>query len=147
MLKELLNKWLLVDPVALVFEILSDRAIIKQIEQWNKEQLLEGKNSLDIKLSDIGGNYSNVTLALNPDKVRDRVNLFDTGEFHDSITVTVDRSLLFTADPLKTDNNGNVSNLYNRWGTEIIGLNEENFNTLIFNLQDVLIREILREVQ
>lgn len=147
MLKEILNKWLLVDPVALVFEILSDRAIIKQIEQWNKEQLLEGKNSLDVKLSDIGGGYSNFTLSLNPEKVRDRVNLLDTGEFHDSITVTVDKDLLFSANPFKTDSRGYTTNLYTRWGEEIIGLNEENFNTLIYNLTDVLIREILEEVQ
>lgn len=147
MLKTILNKWLLVDPVALVFEILSDGAIIKQIEQWNKEQLLDGKNSLDVKLSDIGGNYSNFTLSLHPEKIRDKVNLYDTGEFHDSITVKVNKELLFSSNPQKIDDNGNVTNLYDRWGSDIIGLNEENFNTLIYNLKDVLIREILQEVQ
>lgn len=146
MLKETLNKWLKIDPVKIVFNILSDGAIIKQIEEWNRQQLLEGKNSLDVKLSDIGGEYSEYTLSLHPEKKKDRVNLYDSGDFHKSIKVKVDNSLLFTADPIKTNDNGSTTNLFEDWGEDIIGLNDENIQKLINQIKDILILEILRQV-
>lgn len=147
MLKESLNKWLKIDPISIIRQILSDRAIINWIEEANRKQLLTGKNSFDVKLSDIGGGYSNLTLQLNPNKQRDVVNLLDTSEFYASITATVDTSLLqIDADPIKTDDNGKDTNLYDRWGEDIIGLNEENLQELIETLKDKLIIEILKKV-
>ena len=147
MLKESLNKWLKIDPISIIRQVLSDRAIINWIEEANRKQLLKGKNSLDVKLSDIGGGYSDFTLQLNPSKKRDVVNLLDTGEFHDSITAKVDTSLLeIDADPFKTDDFGNDTNLFDSWGEDIIGLNEENLQQLIKTLKDKLIIEILKKV-
>ena len=68
MLKAILNKWLKIDPIKIVFNILSDGAIINQIEEWNRLQLMDGKNSLGVKLSDIGGDYSEYTLSIHPEK-------------------------------------------------------------------------------
>lgn len=147
MLKESLNKWLKIDPISIIRQILSDRAILNWIEEANRKQLLTGKNSFDVKLSDIGGGYSDLTLQLNPNKQRDRVNLLDTSEFYASITATVDTSLLqIDADPIKTDDNGNDTNLFDRWGKDIIGLNEENLQQLIEVIKDKLIIEILKKV-
>ena len=147
MLEESLNKWLKVDPIRVIREILSDRAIINWIEEANRQQLLKGENSLDVKLSDIGGGYSDFTLSIHPEKQRDRVNLFDTGEFHKSITAKVDNDLLqIDADPFKTDESGNVTNLYEEWGVDIIGLNDENLQTLINQITGLLIDQILEEV-
>ena len=147
MLKESLNKWLKIDPISIIRQILSDRAIINWIEEANRKQLLTGKNSFDVKLSDIGGGYSDLTLQLNPNKQRDVVNLLDTSEFYASITATVDSSLLeIDADPIKTDDNGKDTNLYDRWGEDIIGLNEENLQELIDTLKDKLIIEILKKL-
>ena len=147
MLKESLNKWLKVDPISIIRQILSDRVILNWIEEANRNQLLTGKNSFDVKLSDIGGGYSDVTLKLNPEKVRDRVNLLDTSEFYASITAKVDNNLLqLDADPIKTDDKGKDTNLYDRWGEDIIGLNEENLQQLIETLKDKLIVEILKQV-
>lgn len=146
MLKESLNKWLKIDPISIIRQILSDRAILNWIEEANRKQLLTGKNSFDVKLSDIGGGYSDLTLQLNPNKQRDVVNLLDTSEFYASITATVDSSLLeIDADPIKTDDNGKDTNLYDRWGEDIIGLNEENLQELIDTLKDKLIIEILKK--
>ena len=148
MLKETLNKWLKIDPISIIKQLLSDRAVLNWIEEANRKQLLTGKNSFDVKLSDIGGGYSDLTLLLSPQKQRDTVNLLDTGEFHKSITAKVGSDLLqIDANPFKTDDNGNDTNLYNRWGEDIIGLNEENLQELIDTLKDKLIIEILKQVQ
>jgi hypothetical protein len=148
LLQESLNKWLKIDPIKIIRELLSDRAILDWIEEANKRQLLKGKNSFDVKLSEIGGGYSDVTLRLNPQKQRDVVNLLDTGEFHKSITATVGSDLLeINADPFKTDDNGNKTNLFEEWGNDIIGLNEEDLQQLIETLKDGLIDEILRQVR
>lgn len=131
----------------IIRQILSDRAILNWIEQANRRQLFAGKNSLDVKLSDIGGGYSDFTLELHPEKQRDVVNLYDTGEFHKSITVTVDTNLLqLDADPIKTDDNGNETDLFEEWGEDIIGLNEENLQQLIEVIKTKLIIEILKQV-
>jgi len=146
-LKESLNKWLKIDPISIIRQILSDRAILNWIEEANRKQLLTGKNSFDVKLSDIGGGYSDFTLQLNPNKQRDVVNLLDTSEFYASITAKVDTSLLeIDADPIKTDDNGKDTNLYDRWGEDILGLNEEHLQELIDTLKDKLIIEILKKV-
>jgi hypothetical protein len=146
LLKQSLNKWLIIDPIRIIKTILSDRAIQEFIEEANRKQLLDGKNSLGVKLSDIGGGYSDVTLSLHPEKVRDRVNLFDTGEFHNSIKVKLTPDLFeIDSDPIKTDDRG-VTNLNDRWGIDIIGLNEENLQKLIDTLKDSLITEILKQV-
>ena len=143
MLLESLNKWLLIDPAQIIRTILSDRAIQNWIEEANRQQLLQGRNSLDIKLSDIGGEYSDFTLLINPDKVRDIVTLKDTGEFHNSITVKLTNDLLeIDANPIKTDEFGNQTNLFKDWGEDILGLNNENFNELINVLTEKLIEQI-----
>ena len=150
MLKETLNRFLKIDPISIIRQILSDRAILNWIEEANRKQLLTGKNSFDVKLSDIGGGYSDFTLQNNTSsisKTRNDVNLYDTGEFHKSITVTVDTSLLeIDADPFKTDENGKTTNLFDEWGEDIIGLNEENLQELIDTLKDKLIIEILKKL-
>ena len=147
MLRESLNKWLKIDPISIIRQILSDRAILNWIEEANRKQLLTGKNSFDVKLSDIGGGYSDLTLQLNPNKQRDVVNLLDTSEFYASITATINSSLLeIDADPIKTDDNGKDTNLYDRWGEDIIGLNEENLQELIDTLKDKLIIEIFKKL-
>lgn len=146
MLKETLNKFLQIDPIRIVIKILSNRAIKEQVEEWNREQLLEGRNSLGIKLSDIGGEYSEYTLQLHPEKKKDVINLYDTGEFHESIKVKIENDLLFTADPIKVDDNGRITNLFEEWGEDIIGLNEENLQNLIDQVKDILISEILRQI-
>lgn len=147
MLRESLNKWLKIDPIQIINEILSDRVILNWIAERNREQLQKGLNSEDVKLSDIGGGYSDRTLQLRPEKVRDRVNLFDTGEFYKSIMAKSNVNLVeINADPIKEDEFGNKTNLFNEWGEDIIGLNDENLQELIEMVKDKLIIEILKKV-
>ena len=75
--------------------------------------------------------------------------LFDTGDFHKSIIASagVQDLVDFDADPFKTDvETGETVNLYNRWGKDIIGLNEENLQQLIEKVKVKLIAEIRSQV-
>ena len=151
MLKKRLNKFLKIDPILIIRDILSDRAILTWIAERNKEQLLEGRNSEDVKLSDIGGEYSDYTLQNNTSsisKTKDKVNLYDTGEFYESIIAQAGATDLvdINANPIKTDENGNNTNLFSEWGEDIIGLNEENLQQLIEKVKVKLIAEIRRQV-
>ena len=148
MLKERLNKVLKIDPIEIIREILSDRDILLWVQDKNKEQLKAGTNSNGEKLSDIGGEYSAITLDLYPDKVADRVNLLNSGEFYKTI---IAKSNLFDlveidADPIKIEPDGRRTNLYNRWGKDIIGLNEENLQKLIDKVKNKLIVEIRKKI-
>jgi hypothetical protein len=149
LLKKSLNKFLKIDPISIIREILSDRAILTWIQDKNKEQLKKGLNSEDVKLSDIGGEYSAVTLDLKPNKVADRVDLYDTGDFYESIIAKagVEDLVEFDANPIKIEEDGDRINLYNRWGKDIIGLNEEDLQELIEKVKDKLIIEIRKKVQ
>lgn len=142
------NNILNLDPYRIVYSILSDGGVQEFIEDLNRKQLLEGKNSLDVKLSSIGGGYSNFTLRLNPEKRRDRVNLYDTGEFHKSIDVKINSNQGFEidADPIKIGDNGFRTNLYDRWGIDIIGLSQSNLQKLIDEILEQLIPQILQEI-
>ena len=110
----------------LLFTALQDKTVQDSILELNtKVQLLGlGENSEGIKLSDIGGGYSPVTLALHPEKTRDKVTLHDTGEFYDSFKLIPESlgDFEMTADPKKDD-----TNLFTEWGKEIVGLNNENY--------------------
>ena len=150
MLRQSLNKFLKIDPISIIRRILSDGAILIWIADKNREQLREGRNSEDVKLSDIGGEYSPITLDNDSRKVADRVDLFDKGDFYKSIIASsgVQDLVDFDANPFKTDEEtGEIVNLYNRWGEDIIGLNEENLQQLIEKVKDKLIVEIRRQVR
>ncbi len=147
MLKESLNKWLKIDPVEIIREVLEEDKTQTLIEDQNRDQLRDGENSEDVKLSAIGGEYSDLTLKLHPEKVRDKVNLFDTGEFYKSIDVKLNNDLFeIDANPIKIDENGNRTNLFDRWGEDILGLDDENLQKTIDILKDGLIEGILQKV-
>src|SRR5690606_34282670 len=98
-----------------------------------QKQLFEkGENSLGEKLSDIGGGYSPVTLLEaqrkgRPKKGQDHVDLRDTGEFYDSFAVIPYKGgFEIEADPIKEE-----TNLFEEWGVDVVGLNEESKQTII----------------
>lgn len=127
---QMLKRVIAIDETA-VFISVSDGEVLDFIAELNRDQLRKGRNSKGELLSDIGGGYSDLTLELNPEKSRFVVNLFDTGEYYDSINVTVDASgYNIESDPLKEDF-GYTTNLFDRWGKDIEGLSEENLNRLV----------------
>jgi len=160
LLKKRLNKFLKIDPILIIRNILSDRDILTWVAEANKGQLLDSKDSKDKKLVytkdgreyygyselyyellDGGKKKSGFTF-----EVGDPYNIISTGEFYRSFRITYDNGLVIDADPIKTDESGNKTNLFEAFGKDILGLNEENLQQLIEKVKVKLIAEIRRQV-
>ena len=109
-------------------------------------QLWNGINAEGKLLDSIGGEYSNLTKELKSQEgfPIDRVTLYDTGEFYESFRVEVKANeLLITAN---TNKDG--EDLQNRWGSELLGLTEDNTrrlaDALIEDLREWLLNELLK---
>lgn len=95
-------------------------------------QLIYGVNSKDESLDDIGGSYSPYTILLKKDKgqITDHVTLKDTGHFYSSFktlwSAQGDGVIEITADTIKDGGD----DLIERWGRDIIGLDETNIGVL-----------------
>jgi hypothetical protein len=102
------------------------------IELNTEDQLYDkGQNSKGESLSDIGGDYSPITIEISkrkgrPKKSASSINLNDTGDFYNSFTVTpFIGGFDIDADPIKDD-----TNLFSEWGVDIVGLNEQNLDKI-----------------
>lgn len=138
-------------------EVISKPEIKKAIIELNTiNQLYDGGiDSTGTRLSNIGGSYTPSTVlikndARNSPKGRsfrvvtpDRVTLFDEGDFYKSfgIKVTEEAFTLF-ADPIKSGAQGST-NLFDRWGVNIVGLTDEN----LIILQDAIIPDIQKAIK
>lgn len=112
-----------------------------------RDQLFEGINSLGVELD----SYSEFTEVLLEGDRSNRFNykgkskkklagepvfLFDTGEFYDSFTLEVNTdALIFDADPIKDDG----TNLFNEFGSDILGLTPENTQKLVILLSEKVV--------
>jgi hypothetical protein len=94
----------------------------------------EGENSLGVKLSDIGGDYTASTKLYKSKKGQptNRVTLYDTGDFYGSFTVepTASADFIIDSDPMKGS-----FDLFERWGEDVEGLNEENLQMVLDYLE------------
>ena len=108
------------------FKIASEKEVKDLVIRLNtKDQLFElGQDSLGDSL----GEYSPFTVEKKKDKNQpfNRITLKDTGEFYNSFVVVPYRGgFIIKANPIKED-----SNLFDDFGTDIIGLNETNLSIL-----------------
>jgi hypothetical protein len=157
LLKKSLNKFLKIDPIKIIRNILSDRAIISLIEDANKQQLFkDNEDSKGNKLSYFGRTgYSELYYDLLQGtkengisfNVGDPYTIDNTGDFYRSLTVRIDNLIEFEADPIKINEEGQKTNLFEAFGEDIIGLNEENLQKLIEIVKDKLIVEIRKQIQ
>lgn len=102
---------------------------------------LKGVDSTGKDLSDIGGDYSEFTIQEKKFKSLpfDHVTLFDEGDFYDTFAVDVMKdAILIEANTIKEG-----QDLQDRWGTDILGLNDESLTILI----DEIIPEIIEFVK
>ncbi|PHR23552.1 MAG: hypothetical protein COA36_16610 [Desulfotalea sp.] len=112
------------------------------LELNTQAQLFDlGEDSEGIKLSAIGGSYSSVTLALHPEKSKDKITLRDTGKYYDSFKLTPES----TGDFKITSNpNKNGRSLFERWGDKVEGLNEGNYQKALDIIEQKVLEIILK---
>lgn len=105
--------------------VFSDASFRKMILDWVRyDQLFEkGVDERDRVI----GVYSPWTELINPKKVAGTpFTLYDTGEFYSSFYLIVTNdSFIIDADPIKVDENGDVTDLFKEYGDGIVGLNQE----------------------
>jgi len=96
-----------------------------------KQLFQEGVNSQGVELSDIGGNYNPNYADFTGKKALNHIDLKDTGAFYNSFRTFLDNNndIDIEADTIKVSERG-VSDLIDRWGAEIIGLNENSITIL-----------------
>ncbi len=140
--KKILDNAIALDDNKIINQILSNKSFQEFIIDLNTEGQLfdKGINSLGVKLSDIGGLYSPVTIELSkakgrPKKSASSINLFDTGDYYKSFKIVLfNYSFDIVSDPIKDD-----SNLFDDWGKEIEGLTEENLQKVIDAIRSKII--------
>ena len=88
--------------------------------------------------NDVIGYYSEWTEMMNPTKIAgEHYTLFDTGEFYKSFKLIVGKNYFeIDADPIKTNEDGEVTNLFYQYSESILGLTDES--------KDKLARELIR---
>lgn len=121
----------------LILELSKHRSFTDFIIELNtKKQLFEkGVNADNVKLSDIGGDYSPYTLELHPEKVADIITLYDTGDFYNSFRVFyLNGTLTISADTIK-----DTTDLIREWGDKILGLNEDSLKLLRDKAKEIII--------
>jgi hypothetical protein len=123
------------------------QVLIKILEQKSTEKFIvnlntrvqlykDGENSEGVKLSTIGGSYKPSTIAIKkaqrPRRPTNRVTLYDTGKYHKTFTATPTASadFIIDSDPMKGS-----FDLFERWGEDVEGLNDENMNKVLDYLE------------
>lgn len=130
-----------------IFEsVFKDEQVQKEITRLNTDvQLFEkGLDSRGVSLESIGGSYAPETVFLKREQGLpfNRVTLYDTGEFYSSFKVKAKRTeFIITADTAKVG-----TDLRDRWGNDILGLNDESIKEINPLLIEELKKAYLRQV-
>lgn len=146
-----------------IMNMLEKVASIKQSEVWrtvfSEEEfdkfildLVRIKQLYEQGVDETGtviGYYSYFTEIINPSKQAGTpFTLKDTGEFYKSMNVSVEQdSFIIDADPLKRDETGHETNLFEKYGEGIIGLTEDSKEILIEEIKERYAIELRRLLQ
>ncbi len=158
-LRKLLKSILLLDVDAIALQITKTAALKKLVISLNTEgtptsQLfIKGEDSLGNKLKGqtivTDGEYSPLTKSIKQAKGQptDRVTLKDTGEFYLSFDVIPYKGgFEIVADPFKTAFDG-TTNLLDEFGSEILGLNQENLQIVINFYRDAIQQKVNQKLR
>lgn len=145
---KLLDNIIALNESQIINEVLSIKEVQEFIIDLNTEgQLREGFNSLGASLSDIGGEYSLLTLKISrskgrPKKSRSIVDLHDEGDLYRSFRIIIKpKSFVITADTDKGD-----TDLLQRYGKDVLGLTDEHLQLVIDELKEKIIPIIRRKI-
>jgi len=133
-LGRLLNRARTLHIQSIWFKVFSDVDLKKRMLKWIQEDQLM-KEGID-ENGNIIGTYSEITEKINPQKIAgSHYTLFDTGEFYRSMFIVVlSDSFVIDADPIKIDENGEKTNLFEEYGEGIIGLTDESKQKLVLEV-------------
>lgn len=129
-LHEMLRRGLTINEVKVWLDAWDENQITQVLNHIKYDQLFyTGKDGRGRPL----GWYSLATEAINPlKKAGTHYTLHDTGEFYESMDIIVrNNEVEIDADGRKVDERGEVTDLFEVFGSEIIKLNEQNFDLLI----------------
>ncbi len=139
--KHILNKAIKLDEVK-AWKFAIDVDLKKYIIKLNTiDQLFD--DGID-SLGDSLGEYSPFTVELKKIKGQptDRITLKDTGKFYKTFKIEVkDDSFFINANPIKED-----TNLFDDFGSEIVGLTEENQKKISKTILDNTIKYIRKQL-
>lgn len=142
-----LNKLRTIRTQDIWHKVFMDKTLSNMIlEMIQQDQLF--KEGID-EDGDIIGLYSEWTEMLNPEKVAGTpYTLFDTGEFYKSMRIVVlNDSFVVEAQPVKIDEDGKKTNLFEEYGEGIIGLTDENKEKLAIEIKKRFIDEVNKLLQ
>ena len=143
---KIINKYKRLNFVKIITKILNSSRVKKYIIFLEQERLFTtGKDSEGESL----GSYAPFTVVIKQEKGQrtDHITLLDTGAFYKSFTFhATGTELIFDANPIKTDESGEESNLFNDFGIDILGLNDEDSEKLIEYIYIELRRFLLHEL-
>lgn len=109
------------DRILAMQYIFNDKQVQELIHELNIKQLQQGKDSKDRSLP-----FYSKTSVRKFGKKAGRITLFETGAFYASIHTIVNNSgVVIDADAQKEN-----TNLFNRYGVDIIGLDDVNMSVL-----------------
>jgi len=120
-----------------------EKAVQDEAVRLNTSQMKDDfMNSDGVLLSDIGGNYSPFTMSKGRKKSPSSVDLYDTGEFHESFRVQNVTSTGFdiVSNSVKSDG----TDLKVEWGPEIEGLTEAHQVELAEFILDYFFGDIMK---
>lgn len=145
-LKARLNRITRINQVALTNKALSQghiRAFTVDLIRWN--QLYKGIDGTGKRLDEIGGGYADSTIRkkLAKGQPTDRVTLFDTGDYYDSIFMIVPNS---NDVKILVESNPNVAigyDLRQDWGNNLTELTDESTRKLALEIQPLIKRYFL----
>ena len=113
----------LLDAADIFVSVMRQKETQDFIVKLNTDQLRwEFINSEGKLLSEIGGGYSNFTMSIGKKQGRFKVDLYDTGEYHESFRI---ENISATGFDITSDTNKGETDLKDRWGEEIEGLTFE----------------------
>jgi hypothetical protein len=134
------------DEGRIFVDVMNIRTVQSYVVKLNTDQMkVDFMNSDGIPLADIGGEYSPYTVQMGGKKGRDKVDLYDTGEFHESFRIERIRKESFeiNSDPVKDDG----TNLLVEWGKEIEGLTFENLEKTGTFIKDFYVEKIRQQLE
>jgi hypothetical protein len=143
-LYSVINRTLELDINQILGSVFNNESDLKEliIDLNTQGQLFDkGIDSEATLLSNIGGSYSDITIAMKRTEGLpfNRITLFDTGDFYDSFNVRYEREgFVIEANTIKEG-----IDLQDRWGANIIGLTDESIRELIFFLNPLIIEYTL----